>query len=228
MNTSIANADAFVGMNYRYQPRDPSRRIKGLVIVVTIHAFLGYAIVSGMARKGLNFIKKPLEAVVIQEVIIPPPPPPPPPKKVEPPKDLPKVEAPPPPYVPPPDVAPQVSSNAPSIASTAVVPKAPVVIAPPPPPPTPVARPAPNRNDIGVACPTQVAPEMPRKAQQEGIEGVVRAQIRIKGGVIQDVTIVSGPRVFHAAVRAAMMQYKCISDAGGEVVATQEFNFKLE
>jgi hypothetical protein len=29
-------------------------------------------------------------------------------------------------------------------------------------------------------------------------------------------------------VKAAMMQYKCVSDAGGEVVATQEFNFKLE
>ena len=226
MNTSTANADAFIGMNYRYQPRDPSRRIKGLVIVITIHAFLGYAIVSGMARKGLNFIKKPLEAVVIQEVIIPPPPPPPPPKKVEAPKDMPKVDAPPPPYVPPPDVTTSASSGI-SIASTTTVPTAPVAIAPPP-PPAPVARPAPNRNDIGVACPTQVAPEMPRKAQQEGIEGVVRAQIRIKGGVIQDVTIVSGPRVFHAAVRAAMMQYKCISDAGGEVVATQEFNFKLE
>ena len=226
MNTSIANADAFVGMNYRYQPRDPSRRIKGLVIVVTIHAFLGYAIVSGMARKGLNFIKKPLEAVVIQEVIIPPPPPPPPPKKVEAPKDMPKVDAPPPPYVPPPDVTTSASSGI-SIASTTTVPTAPVAIAPPP-PPAPVARPAPNRNDIGVACPTQVQPEMPRKAQQEGIEGVVRAQIRIKGGVIQDVTIVSGPRVFHAAVRAAMMQYKCVSDAGGEVLATQEFNFKLE
>ena len=226
MNTSTANADASIGMNYRYQPRDPSRRIKGLVIVITIHAFLGYAIVSGMARKGLNFIKKPLEAVVIQEVIIPPPPPPPPPKKVEAPKDMPKVDAPPPPYVPPPDVTTSASSGI-SIASTTTVPTAPVAIAPPP-PPAPVARPAPNRNDIGVACPTQVAPEMPRKAQQEGIEGVVRAQIRIKGGVIQDVTIVSGPRVFHAAVRAAMMQYKCISDAGGEVVATQEFNFKLE
>ena len=111
MNTSIANADAFVGMNYRYQPRDPSRRIKGLVIVITIHAFLGYAIVSGMARKGLNFIKKPLEAVVIQEVIIPPPPPPPPPKKVEAPKDMPKVDAPPPPYVPPPDVTTSASSG---------------------------------------------------------------------------------------------------------------------
>ncbi len=228
MNTSMASADAIIGMNYRYQPRDPSRRIKGLVIVIALHAFMGYALVSGMARKGLNFIKKPLEAVVIQEVIIPPPPPPPPPKKVETPKEMVKTEAPPPPYVPPPDVAPQVSSGI-SIASTTTVPTAPVAIAPPPPPAPPApARPAPNRNDIAVACPTQVAPEMPRKAIQEGTEGVVKAQIHIKGGVIQDVTIVSGPRVFHAAVKAAMMQYKCISDAGGEVVATQEFNFKLE
>jgi protein TonB len=215
-----------IGTNYRYQPRDPSRRVKGLVIVVALHIFLGYAMVSGMARKGLNLIKKPLEAVVIQEVIIPPPPPPPP-KKIEPPREMIKSEAPPPPFVPPPDVAtPQVSSGI-SIAATTTAPISAPVIAPPP-PPAPVAKPAPNRNDIAVACPTQVPPEMPRKAQQEGIEGVVRAQIRIKGGAIQDVTIVSGPRVFHAAVRAAMMQYKCVSDPGGEVLATQEFNFKLE
>jgi len=224
MNTP---ADAVIGMNYRYQPKDPSRRVKGLVLVVALHAFLGYALVSGMARKGLNFIKKPLEAVVIQEVIIPPPPPPPPPKKVETPKEVVRNEAPPPPYVPPPDVATPTVSSGISIASTTQVPTAPVAIAPPP-PPAPVAKAAPNRNDIGVACPTQVPPEMPRKAIQDGTEGVVKAQIRIKGGVIQDVTIVSGPRVFHAAVKAAMMQYKCISDAGGEVVATQEFNFKLE
>ena len=217
-------------MDYRFESRDPSRRIKGLVIVIALHAFLGYALVSGMARKGLNFIKKPLEAVVIQEVIIPPPPPPPPPppKKIEKPKEIPKVEAPPPPYVPPPDVAPQVSSNAPAIQSTQVVPTAPVVIAPPPRPvPVPVQT-GPKVASMGVACPTQVPPEMPRKALQDGTEGVVKAQIRIgKGGVIQDVTILSGPRVFHAAVKAAMMQYKCVSD-GGEVIATQEFNFKLE
>lgn len=213
-----------IGMNYRYQPKDPSRRVKGLVIVVALHIFLGYALVSGMARKGLNLIKKPLEAVVIQEVIIPPPPPPPP-KKIEPPREMVKSDAPPPPFVPPPDVAPQVSSGI-AIAATTTAPISAPVIAPPPPPAPP--KPAVNRNDIAVACPTQVAPEMPRKAQQEGIEGVVRAQIRIKGGAIQDVTIVSGPRVFHAAVRAAMMQYKCVSDPGGEVVATQEFNFKLE
>lgn len=214
-----------IGMDYRFQTRDPSRRLKGIVIVVVLHAFLGYALVSGLARKGLNFVKKPLEAVVIQEVIIPPPPPPPPPKKIEKPLVTPKLDAPPPPYVPPPDVAPQVSSNAPSIVSVATPPTAPAVIAPPP-APAPVTI-GPKRTTIGVACPTQVAPEMPRKALQDGTEGVVKAQIHIKGGVIQDVTILSGPRVFHAAVKAAMMQYTCVTD-GGEVVATQEFNFKVE
>ena len=220
-------ATASIGMNYRFEPKDPTRRVKGLVVVIVIHAFLGYAIVSGMARKGLNLIKKPLEAVVIQEVIIPPPPPPPPPKKIEKPREIFKTDAPPPPYVPPPDVAPQVSSNAPAIFSTAVVPTAPVVIAPPPPPPIAPVAAGPKRSAIGLACPTQVPPEMPRKAIQDGTEGVVKAQITIKGGAVQDVTIVSGPRVFHAAVKAAVLQYKCISD-GGEVIATQEFNFKLE
>ncbi len=220
-------------MNSSYGSQDPSRRLKGIVIVIALHAFLGYALMSGMAGKGLNLIKKPLEAVVIQEVIIPPPPPPPPPKKIETPKEMVKTEAPPPPYVPPPDVPPQVSSTAPSIVSMPTPPPAPVVIAPPPPPaPVVIAPPppvvvGPKRASIGVACPTQVAPEMPRKALQDGTEGVVKAQALIKDGIVKDVTILSGPRVFHAAVRNAMLQYKCTHDAG-EVLATQEFNFKLE
>ena len=93
--------------------------------------------------------------------------------------------------------------------------------------PPPAAPLGPVHKEIGLACPTQVAPEMPSKALQEGTEGVVRAQIRVKFGVIQEVTILSGPRVFHAAVRAAMMQYKCSSN-GADVLATQDFNFKLE
>ena len=68
---------------------------------------------------------------------------------------------------------------------------------------------------------------MPRKALQDGTEGVVKAQAVIRDGVVKDVTILSGPRVFHAAVKAAMMQYKCNQDAG-EIIATQEFNFKVE
>jgi len=213
-----------------YGTQDPSSRVKGIVIVVALHVLIGYALISGMARKGLDLIKKPLEAVVIQEVIIPPPPPPPPPKKVELPKDLPKVQAPPPPFVPPPDVAPPVTSTAPVIVATHTPPPVPAVIAPPaptaPPAPVPVTA-GPKRSAIGVACPTQVAPEMPRKALQDGTEGVVKAQILIKNGVVQEVTILSGPRVFHASVKSAIQQYKCVAE-GPEVLATQEFNFKLE
>lgn len=215
-----------------YGKRDPSSRVKGILVVVALHVLIGYALLSGMARKGLDLVKKPLEAVVIQEVMIPPPPPPPPPpKKVEPPKELPKVQAPPPPFVPPPDVAPSVVSAAPVIAATPSPPPAPAVIAPPAPAaPAAVAAQAPvgpKRASIGVACPTQVAPEMPRRAIQDGTEGVVKAQILIKNGVVQEVTILSGPRVFHAAVKNAIAQYKCVAD-GPEVLATQEFSFKLE
>ena len=46
-----------------YGTRDPSSRVKGIVIVVALHVLIGYALVSGMARKGLDLIKKPLEAV---------------------------------------------------------------------------------------------------------------------------------------------------------------------
>jgi len=68
---------------------------------------------------------------------------------------------------------------------------------------------------------------MPRRALKEGTGGIVKAQARIKDGVVKEVTILSGPRVFHAAVREAMMQYKCTQDAV-EVIAVQEFNFKIE
>ena len=223
-----------------YGKRDPAGRVKGIFIVVAVHGLIGYALVSGMARKGLELVKKPLEAVLIQEVIIPPPPPPPPPppKKVEASKEIPKVQAPPPPYVPPPDAPPPVASAAPVIAATPTPPTTPAVIAPPPPtaPSAPVATVAaaaapvaagPKQAAIGLVCPTQVAPERPRRAVQVGTEGVVKAQILVKNGVVQEVTILSGPKVFHAAVKAAILRYKCVAD-GPEVIATQDFNFKLE
>ena len=215
----------------RYPGNEPSRRLTGWAVVVLLHILIFWALVSGTARKGLEIIKKPLEAAVIQEVIIPPPPPPPPP----PPKEIvkrvePKVKTEvPPPFVPPPEVTPPVSA-APAIAAVATPPPTPAVIAPPP-PPAPPAPPAPkpvsSRAEIGVACPTQVKPEMPRKALQDGSEGVVRAQALIRDGVVREVTILSGPRIFHAAVRAAMLQYKCVSEPG-DVLAPQEFVFKVE
>jgi protein TonB len=215
-----------------YGKPDPASRLKGIAIVVALHVLIGYALVSGMARKGLDLVKKPLEAVVIQEVMIAPPPPPPPPKTVELPKEAPKPQAPPLPFVPPPDVAPPAASAAPVIVATPTPPPAPAAIAPPAPPapPSPAPAPAavgPQRAAIAVVCPTQVAPDMPRRAIQEGTEGVVKAQILIKNGVVQQVTILSGPMVFHAAVRKAIGQYRCVAD-GPEVLATQEFSFRLD
>jgi periplasmic protein TonB len=124
-------------------------------------------------------------------------------------------------------VAPQVSSMAPAIESVATLPPAPAVIAAAPPSAQAPVAIEPRRASIGLVCPGQVAPEMPRRALREGIEGVVKAQVHVKGGKVVQVTILSGPAVFHAAVKAAMLQYRCVAD-GDEVVATQVFNFKVE
>ena len=212
-------------MDFEYRPHDPARRFTGIAIVVVLHLLIGYALISGLARKAVEVIKKPLEATVIQEVKIPPPPPPPPPKIRPPEPKAPKVQAPPPPpFVPPPEVPPPPAEAPPVITTTPTPPAEPVVIAPPPPP---VEAPKPSaRSDIGVACPTQVKPEIPRKALQDGTGGVVRAQVTIQGGAVTEVTILSGPRIYHNAVRAAMMQYKCVAADGA--VAVQEFEFKIE
>src|SRR5438552_11474794 len=107
----------------KFQGHDPKRRTIGWIVVVAVHAIILWALITGTARKGLELIKKPMEAAVIQEVIIPPPPPPPPPPKeiVKPP---PQPQAPPPPFVPPPEVAPPTTS-APVIQSVPTPPPAP-------------------------------------------------------------------------------------------------------
>jgi len=198
--------------------RSSQKSYVGWGVVALVHLLAFYLLVSGMAKKGLHLISKPLKATVIQEVILPPPPSPPPPKeirKVNP--DVFKKE--PDPFVPPPEVSVPASHS--TIAAVATPPVVMPEIAPPA-----VAH-GPSKQEIGMICPKQVKPEMPVKAIREGLEGVVRAQILVQNGNVKEVTILSGPRVFHAAVKEAMLQYRCI--AGTETVtATQEFSFKLD
>jgi protein TonB len=78
--------------------------------------------------------------------------------------------------------------------------------------------------DVVLACPGQVAPAMPAMAIRGGVSGVVVAQAAIAAGKVREVTILSGLPVFHNAVRAAMLQYRCVSNAT-EVTVTQEFRF---
>lgn len=207
--------------NYHFQPKDPSRSATGLVVVVGLHVVLGYALVSGLARDIVKVIKKPLDAAVIQEVKLPPPPPPPP-KVVK--LEAPKLKTPPPPaYVPPPEVTPTVAPPPVIAAASPTPPPVPVIAPPAPPAPAPAAPPKPVKADMAASCPTQVRPDVPRGA--EGVSGVVRAQAIIRDGAVKEVTILSGPKVFHQAVRSAMLQYRCVS-GDAEIVATQQFVFE--
>jgi len=213
-------------MNFSQRQADPRRHLVGLTVVILVHAFVVYALVTGLAKKVVDVVRAPIETKVIEEIKKPPPPPeivlPPPPK----------LEAPPPPYIPPPEV--QIATPPPPQPTISVAPSptppAPVTIAPVAPvAPAPPAPAAPKAMSIGVACPTMVTPAMPVKAQRESISGVVRARATIKGGKVIAVEILSTPArgVFDAAVRNAMMQYGCSGAGDDEVKAEQEFVFKL-
>ena len=45
----------------------------GIGAVVALHGLLGYALVSGLARKAIEVVKKPLETRIVEEVKLPPP-----------------------------------------------------------------------------------------------------------------------------------------------------------
>ena len=83
---------------------------------------------------------------------------------------------------------------------------------------------------MALVCPKQVKPEIPQKAINDGVEGTVRAEVRVRDGKIVEVKILSGPRPLHAAVRAAVARYECTSSGNtdADIIATQDFNFKLE
>jgi protein TonB len=133
-------------VDYAQQQRNPSKHLTSIGIVLALHLLVGWALVSGLARKVVEVIKSPIETKIIEEVKTPPPPPenlPPPPK----------MAPPPPSFVPPPEVVVQAPpQNAPTITTTTVrPPDQPVRVAPPAPaappaPPAPPARVAPQLN----------------------------------------------------------------------------------
>ena len=81
---------------------------------------------------------------------------------------------------------------------------------------------------MALVCPKQVKPDIPKKAIEDGIEGTVKAEVRVRGGKVMDVRIISGPRAYHAAVRAVLARYECSNSSLEEITATQDFVFKLE
>ena len=216
-------------MDYARRQRDPTRHLLGIAFVVLLHALVIYALVTGLARKVVEVIKKPIDATIIEEIKAPPPPPPPPPpKKIE----QPKVEVPVQPYVPPPDIPPPPQTvEAPTI--TAVSPEPPkqeYVIAPPPPV---VAPPAPPKPAIrrGIQRISGEDPSYPREAIRAGVAKgrvLVRLLIDEKGNVTQ-VIIVSAdpPRVFDRVVTNALADWK-FRPEGEKYTGEVEINFQLK
>jgi protein TonB len=214
-------------MDFARQQRDPARHLIGISVVILVHAIVIYALVTGLARRAVEVIKKPLTATIIEEIKLPPPPPPPP-KKIEVPKAPPPPEQ---PYIPPPDIPPPVTNAEPVIAAPSITPPpAPYVIAPPPPPapPPPEPKPAIRR---GLTPIDKVDPIFPKKAIRDGVEsGKVLARLQVdEKGLVTDVKIIDAkpPRVFDAEVIRALSQWR-FKPEGDRYVAEVEVNFVLQ
>ena len=214
-------------MDYAKRQRDPARHLIGIGFVVLVHALVIWALLTGLASKAIQVIKKPLNATIIEEIKLPPPPPPPPPpKKIE----QPKVQVPVQPYVPPPDIPPPVAPTESVIsAPTTVVPTEPVVIAPP----VVVAPPAPPKPAVrqGVSCPGAEKPAFPREAIRKNIQkGRVDAILSIdEKGNVTDVKVTNAePRnTFERVVIDTLGSWKCSGD-GTKYQASVEINFTLK
>src|SRR2546421_9196150 len=123
-------------MDFSKRQADPRRHLIGISFVILFHAFIVYALVTGLAKKVVDVVRAPIETKVIEEIKKPPPPP----EVVVPPP--PKLEAPPPPFIPPPEVQiqappppqPTITATTPlaPLAAVAITPVAPMPAAPAP------------------------------------------------------------------------------------------------
>ncbi|HTS22609.1 MAG TPA: energy transducer TonB [Casimicrobiaceae bacterium] len=213
-------------MDFARRQRDPTRHMVGIGIVILVHVIVIYGLVTGLARKAVEVIKKPLNATIVEEIKAPPPPPPPP-KKIE----IPKTPPPPQPYVPPPDIPVPTMPSEPVIAAISPTPPpAPPVIAPPAPPPPPPAKPAVKINPRPISA---TPPDYPSEAQRKEIEGSVVAHVFVdENGNVTDVKIIEAKppkvmRYFEQAAKEALKQWK-FAPTGEKFIGEIEVDFKLQ
>ena len=184
-----------------YSERSPGKNISGLTLVVILHLAIGYALVTGLARKVVEVLKAPIETKIIEEIKKPPPDTPPPPP--------PKMAAPPPPFIPPPEINIQVPVVMPPATITTVTTER-----PPPGPPPVIAPPAPAPVQAVVRreykASYRVEPVFPRQAQRDGIGGTVVARVHVApSGAVTQVQIMSSTnRIFDREVIRALSQWK--------------------
>ena len=175
-----------------------TNRLVSVIIVILLHAFLGYALVTGLAYDAVTAIKEKMTVVDVKEEEPPEEeePPPEPEKQIEPP-----VVSPPPlvkTVTPPPQIT-TVATPPPSITVVpTAAPPAPAAPPPPPPPAGPTADAKP-RGSVGNWANTNDYPSRALQQEREGVTGF-RVTIGTDGRVI-DCTITSSSG--HADLDAA-------------------------
>jgi protein TonB len=188
-------------VDYAQTQRTPTKHLSGIALVVLLHLAIGYALVSGLARKVVEVIKQPIETKIIEEIKKPPPdlPPPPPP---------PKMGAPPPPFIPPPEINIQVPmvTPPPTITTQSTTPPPPQQVISPPTPPV-QAQPA-VRREYKAAY--RVEPSFPPQAIRQGLNGRVIAHVVVTpAGNVSEVRIISSTnRLFDREVIRALSQWR--------------------
>jgi len=206
-------------VDYAQYQRNPARHLPQIILVVALHILLGYALVTGLARKVVEVIKQPIETKIIEEMKKPPPDAPPPPP--------PKLATPPPPFIPAPEINIQSPIQmAPTITTTPAERPPPVVA--PPAPPAPVAPPQPAiRKEYKASY--RVEPTYPRQAISQGLQGKVIAWVKVSpAGTVQEVVIrESTNRLFDREVIRALSQWKFNPEPVG-FIGEYEIVFKLQ
>lgn len=218
-------------MDFSKRQADPRRHLVGITFVILFHAFIVYALMTGLATKVVEVVRAPIETKVIEEVK----PPPPPPEIVVPPP--PRLEAPPPPFIPPPEV--QIATPPPPqptiTATTPTPPPAPVAIAPVAPPVVaPPAPAAPAPVSAAVVCSnyqTVMGDQgFPREALRRGLErGDALIQFTLTpSGEIKDIKSLRASHAIFARNSIRIVgEYRC-QGQGRDVIVQVPFSYKLD
>jgi len=218
-------------MDFSKRQADPRRHLTGLTFVILFHAFIVYALVTGLAKKVVDVVRAPIETKVIEEIKKPPPPP----EIVVPPPPV--LAAPPPPFIPPPEV--QISTPPPvqnTITASTPTPPAVVNITPVAPPAAP-APPAPAPAapvSAAVVCSNFTAvmgdAAFPKEAIRQGLEkgeAVIQFTLGANGEVKDIKTIRASHPIFARNSIRLVGEYKC-EGQGRDVLVQVPFDYKLE
>ena len=208
---------------YAHDTQYFTRRTLVLFIIVALHFLLGWALVSGLARKVVQVITSPIETALIEEIKANDEPPPPPPPEME----RPPVE------VPPPDIAIDLPMDtAPTNAITDVTDK-PVPPRPPPPPPV-VRQPVQVAAKLDVRRSPSTADYYPPSSRRNGEEGIttVRACIDTGGKTIGTPTVTKSSgfdKLDEAAVKwAARARWSAGTLDGKPAETCSSFNVRFK